>query len=195
MAELEDGSVDLILTSPPFLVLRSYLPADHPQKHLEIGSEACPAAFVDTLMRLTVEWRRLLAPHGSLVVELGDTFSGSGGRGEASLKSEAFPWREAGWASEARDGSGHRIAHGPGWPLAKSLCLIPELYRIALVYGFNPLNPEHRIEPWRARNVIRWCRPNPPVGSLGKRNPETGTGDAKFRPATSELVVACVSRS
>jgi len=37
--------------------------------------------------------------------------------------------------------------------------------------------------PWRARNVVRWCRPNPPVGALGD----------KFRPATSELVVACKS--
>jgi len=208
MAELEDGSVDLIFTSPPFLALRSYLPADHPDKAKEIGNEECPAAFVDTLMRLTVEWRRLLAPHGSLVVELGDTFSGSGGGGgdySADGLREGQP---------KFDGSGKRIRETrregyivngvkpparrtitDAWPMSKSLCLIPELYRIALVYGFNPLNPEHRIEPWRARNVIRWVRPNPPVGSLGKRNPETGTGDAKFRPATSELVVACVSGS
>ena len=40
MANIPDDSVDLIVTSPPFLALRSYLPADHPDKHLEIGSEA-----------------------------------------------------------------------------------------------------------------------------------------------------------
>lgn len=45
-ATLPDGSVDLILTSPPFLALRSYLPADHPDKHREIGSEATPAGTV-----------------------------------------------------------------------------------------------------------------------------------------------------
>jgi hypothetical protein len=45
------------------------------------------------------------------------------------------------------------------------------------------LQPERTIEPWRVRNVIRWCRPNPPVGALGD----------KFRPATSDMVVACVS--
>jgi hypothetical protein len=39
--------------------------------------------------------------------------------------------------------------------------------------------------------VIVWARPNPPVGSLGKRNPITHTGDAKFRPATSYITVAC----
>ena len=81
MAELEDGSVDLILTSPPFLALRSYLPADHPDKDKEIGSEPTPAEFVDTLLRLSAEWRRLLTPHGSICVELGDTFAGSGGSG------------------------------------------------------------------------------------------------------------------
>jgi hypothetical protein len=70
---------------------------------------------------------------------------------------------------------------GPGWPRAKSLTLIPEAYRFALVYGINP----HTGQPspagrWQVRNVIRWVRPNPPVGALGK----------KWRPATSELVVA-----
>src|SRR5690606_39047723 len=36
---------------------------------------------------------------------------------------------------------------------------------------------------WRVRNVVTWCRPNPPVGALGD----------KWRPATSDVVVACVS--
>lgn len=179
MAGLPDGSVDLVLTSPPFLALRSYLPADHPDKAKEIGSEPNPAAFIDTLMDLTVEWRRLLAPHGSLCVELGDTYSGS------TTTGGDYTNVERGRIDKYRRGDEpeSRRMLGPGWPLAKSLCLIPELYRIALVYGFNPLNPEHRMEPWRARNVVRWCRPNPPVGALGD----------KFRPATSEMVVACVS--
>jgi DNA modification methylase len=76
MAEIPDGSIDLIVTSPPFLALRSYLPADHPDKGKEIGSEATPAAFIDTLLALSAEWGRVLAPHGSLCVELGDTYAG-----------------------------------------------------------------------------------------------------------------------
>ena len=71
MAELEDDSVDLILTSPPFLALRSYLPADHPDKGQEIGSEATPAEHIDVLLRLTAEWPRLWAPPGSLGGEAG----------------------------------------------------------------------------------------------------------------------------
>lgn len=50
LATLPEGSVDLVLTSPPFLALRSYLPDDHPDKAKEIGSEPTPAEFIDALM-------------------------------------------------------------------------------------------------------------------------------------------------
>ncbi len=185
MSELETDSVDLILTSPPFLALRSYLPADHPDKAKEIGSEATPAEFIDVLLRLTAEWRRLLAPHGSLVVELGDTYSGSGGAGGDWI--EGSGQRVYTRGSEIPDFDAMPDRKGDGWPLAKSLALIPESYRWALVYGFNPFRgPDHPSPAgqWRARNVVRWVRPNPPVGALGD----------KFRPATSELVVAATSK-
>lgn len=177
LAEIPDGSVDLVLTSPPFLALRSYLPADHPDKGKEIGAEPTPGAFIDTLLALTEEWARVLTPHGSLCVELGDTYSGSGGAGgdynDGGLRDGQGKF----------DGSARRTIASDGWPLAKSLCLIPELYRIALVYGFNPLTGR-KTPQWRARNVVRWCRPNPPVGALGD----------KFRPGTSDMVVACKAR-
>ena len=90
IAEIPAGSVDLALTSVPFLALRSYLPADHGDKAKEVGSEATPADYLDTLLRLTAEWRRVLAPHGSIAVEIGDTYAGSGGAGgdydEAGLR-------------------------------------------------------------------------------------------------------------
>jgi hypothetical protein len=81
-------------------------------------------------------------------------------------------------------GANTRTGGGGGWPLSKSKTLIPELYRIALAYGFNPLTgAESPAGKWRVRNNVTWCRPNPPVGALGD----------KWRPATSDLVVACVS--
>jgi hypothetical protein len=181
--------------------LRSYLPADNPQKHLEIGSEPTPAAFLSTLLALTREWRRLLAPHGSLCVELGDTYSGSGGAGgdygEQGLRN----------GQPKFDGSGRRnrpadVAAGilppqsrpgpegrdtiPGWPLDKSLCGIPDAYQLSLAYGWNMLDPTDNGHPqWRVRNKIVWHRPNPPVGALGD----------KVRPSTSYVTVACTSRT
>ena len=214
MADMEDHSVDLVLTSPPFLALRSYLPADHPDKAKEIGSEATPAEFVDVLLRLTAEWRRLLTPHGSICIELGDTYSGSGGGGGdyldggwregqqqfagsgASMKeSNAAHWRQKNAWKQASGYDNKRpdqaletrpaVLDVTGWPLAKSLTLIPEAYRFALAYGINPhTGIESPAGQWRVRNVIRWVRPNPPVGALGD----------KFRPATSELVVAATGK-
>lgn len=190
LADLPDNSVDLIMTSPPFLTLRSYLPADHPDKGAEMGSEPTPAAFIDGLLDVVEELRRVLAPHGSICIELGDTFSGSGGAGgdynegglrdgQAKFSGSAAKRAALGVGDEYRPSRAGRL---DGYPQSKSLCLIPESFRWALAYGRNPFNG--RTTPtWKVRNVIRWCRPNPPVGALGD----------KFRPATSEMVIACTT--
>lgn len=171
LATLEDGSVDLVITSPPFLALRSYLPADHPDKSKEIGSEATPAEFIDVLLKVTAELRRVLAPHGSICVELGDTYAGHDNRG-------------SGEDNGRHDSKTRSVQTGEGWPLAKSRTLIPQLYQIALAYGINPLTgTPSPAGQWRIRNVVTWARPNPPVGALGD----------KWRPATSDLIVACTS--
>jgi hypothetical protein len=187
--KLPDTSVDLIVTSPPFLALRSYLPADHPDKHKEIGSEPTPAAFIDTLLALTAEWGRVLAPHGSICVELGDTYAGSGGAGgdygpdgmrggQDKFKGSALADRK----NKVLNTNGQRMQQGNGWPLAKSLTGIPSLYELSLAYGRNLLTGQPSpAGQWRIRNRICWARPNPPVGALGD----------KFRPATSYITVAC----
>jgi site-specific DNA-methyltransferase (cytosine-N4-specific) len=176
-ATLPDGSVDLVMTSPPFLALRSYLPADHPDKANEIGSEATPAAFIQVMLELTAGWRRVLAPHGSIVVELGDTYSGS----VAFDGTDAFAITK-GRGKMLMAGTGPvRDRKGDAWPRAKSLVGIPERYRLSLIDGVNICNGQSSpAGRWQVRNVIRWVRPNPPVGALGK----------KWRPATSDLVVA-----
>jgi len=54
------ASVDLVLSSPPFLGLRSYLPPDDPHKGEEMGSEATPGEFIDRLLDVVEECRRIL---------------------------------------------------------------------------------------------------------------------------------------
>lgn len=211
LRELPDGSVDLVVTSPPFLALRSYLPDDHPDKGKEIGSEATPADFLDTLLALTTELRRVLALHGSIAIELGDTYAGSGSPGgdydEGGMrdgqprttyagkratrtnnlyntsKRYSDDWNKGNTAGKSMEGVPD--TGGAGWPLDKSLCMVPELFASSLAYGRNLLNPAHVVEPWRVRNWITWARPNPPVGALAD----------KWRPASSFITVACVGRS
>jgi site-specific DNA-methyltransferase (adenine-specific) len=214
MRTMPAGSVDLVLSSPAFLGLRSYLPPDHPDKAKEMGSEPTPGEFIDALLDVVEEADRALAPHGSLVLELGDAYAGSGGAGgdyaenglregqerfDGTAKKErrsveryrnpiydGGPLRDraADTALGIRPKEVRWRGERDGWPLDKSLCLIPELLRFALAYGFNPLTGR-QTPRWRVRNVVRWCRPNPPVGALAD----------KYRPGTSEMVVACRSRS
>lgn len=175
MATLPDSSVDLVLTSPPFLALRSYLPADHPDKGKEIGSEPTPAEFIDTLLALTAEWERVLAPHGSICVELGDTYAGGGNGPDA---------RNAG-ADHESNAAERWTGTRNGWPMDKSLTGIPTLYAWSLAYGRNLLTGEPSpAGQWRIRNVVAWCRPNPPVGALGD----------KYRQATSYITIATKAR-
>jgi DNA modification methylase len=184
MAAMPDNSVDLLVTSPPFLALRSYLPADHPDKHREIGSEPTPAAFLDTLLGLTADWRRVVAPWGSIAVEIGDTYSGSSqGGGDLIEGSGGIQHaKKLGGVDALTNGARQS---GPGWPLAKSLCGIPTLYTWSLAYGRNLLTGQPSpAGKWRVRNLLTWTRPNPPVGALGD----------KYRPATSYVTVATVDQ-
>jgi hypothetical protein len=176
IAEIPDGSVALVATSPPFVALRSYLPADHPMKHAEIGSEPDPATFIDTLLALTAEWGRVLAPWGSIAIELGDTYATSGGPSgdsiAAGLKAEGMASGRVGMPTPKRLGN---------WPRPKCLALVPQAYALSLAYGRNVLTGEPSpAGQWLVRNVIVWHRPNPAVGALGD----------KFRPSTSYITVA-----
>ena len=192
--QLPDASVDLVACSPPFLALRDYNGlAD------QWGSEPTPAAFLAHLLELTTELRRVLAPHGSIAIELGDTFAGSGGHGgdyaEGGLRegqakfSGSTKAGRIGRVGQQRDPQGftgrssHGAPGGTGWPGAKSLCGTPTLFAWSLAYGRNLLDPAQTIEPWLVRNVIVWARNNPPVGALGD----------KVRPATSYITVATPS--
>lgn len=188
--EIPDGSVDLVACSPPFLALRKY-----GDNTAEMGSERNPADFLDALLELTGEFRRVLTPHGSIAIELGDTYSGSGGAGgdynEGGIRANRPRFRQGYLVNDGRttEQAATRTAGetrnpgGNGWPLAKSLTLIPTLYPASLAYGWNMLNPAHTFPRWRVRNIIVWARPNPPVGALGD----------KVRPATSYITIACTS--
>ena len=179
IATIPDGSISLIATSPPFIALRSYLPADHPDKHAEIGSEPDPATFIDTMLELTAEWGRVLAPWGSIAIELGDTYSGASGwssAGDDSWSNGDDKMVATGWRSRPA-----KPSDGNGWPRAKCLALVPQAYALSLAYGRNVLTGQPSpAGQWLVRNVITWHRPNPAVGALGD----------KYRPSTSQIVVA-----
>jgi hypothetical protein len=196
---LPDDSVDLVTCSPPFWRQRAYLPFGHPLKRREIGQEASPAAFLDVLLELTAEFRRVLAPHGSIAIELGDTMAGSGGAGgdynDGGFRDGQPKWAGSGVArslEESRRGIDAKnrgntslgTTRAQGVPDPKSHCMIPEAYRLALAYGFNPFTgAPSPAGKWIVRNVVDWCR----------RNPTPGDDGDKFRRATSDIVCATLN--
>ncbi len=72
MREIPDNSIDCCVTSPPYYGLRNY-GADG-----QIGLEACPEDYVGRLVAVFEEVRRILKPAGTLWLNLGDTYAGSG---------------------------------------------------------------------------------------------------------------------
>jgi len=84
-------SVDMVMTSPPYWSLRSYLPKDHPDKAKEIGSEPTFKEYLDKMMLIFAEVKRVLKPTGSFWLDMGDSYGGKGN--EKSLIGQ--PWRMA----------------------------------------------------------------------------------------------------
>ena len=72
---LPDQCVDCVVTSPPYWGLRNY------GHEGQIGLEKTPAEFMDVLVAIMSETRRVLAPSGTLWLNLGDSYSGSGPSG------------------------------------------------------------------------------------------------------------------
>lgn len=65
---LDDNSIDLIVTSPPYWNKRNYGHSD------QIGQEPTADAYVTSILKCLDEWKRVLRPHGSVFLNVGDTY-------------------------------------------------------------------------------------------------------------------------
>jgi site-specific DNA-methyltransferase (adenine-specific) len=77
LRELQSGSIDCVITSPPYFGLRNYGVTG------QLGAEAHIDGWVASLRAVCRELMRVLAPHGSLWLNLGDGYSRSAGDGAA----------------------------------------------------------------------------------------------------------------
>lgn len=71
LSSLPDRSVDMVATSPPFYGLRDYNAPG------QIGLEDTPDQWVQRLVAVFRECRRVLKDHGTLWVEIGDSYASS----------------------------------------------------------------------------------------------------------------------
>lgn len=110
---LPAGSIDTVVTSPPYWNLRDY------GVDGQLGLEPTMAEYIENLCNGFDEIYRVLKDTGSCWVNLGDTYNGSGGSGDPRYK------------KELNLGKNWREAHG-GYP-RKSLCLIPHRFAIEMI--------------------------------------------------------------
>jgi len=86
---LEDNSVDLVVTSPPYWQKRDYGFED------QIGQEDTVEDFAEVVVDCLDEWRRVLRPHGSVFLNIGDTYEKRSRAGVPWEVSQAA--RDDGW--------------------------------------------------------------------------------------------------
>jgi DNA modification methylase len=67
-ALIKPGLIDLVVTSPPYWRKRDYGLRD------QLGQEATPAEYAQRIVDCVVEWIRHLSDHGSVFLNVGDTY-------------------------------------------------------------------------------------------------------------------------
>lgn len=80
---LPDNCIDCCVTSPPYYALRDY------GVDGQIGLEDSPEAYIDKLVNVFSEVFRVLKPEGTLWLNLGDSYCGTGDKG--NLKDPKYP--------------------------------------------------------------------------------------------------------
>lgn len=65
---VDDDSIDVIITSPPYWQQRDY------DIDGQLGHESTPEAFADTIAACLDAWVSCLAPHGSVLLNVDDTY-------------------------------------------------------------------------------------------------------------------------
>lgn len=157
LRQLSAESIHCCVTSPPYFGLRDY------GNRQQIGREATPQEYVSALVEVFREVRRVLRPDGTLWLNLGDSYAGSGrGKGSAGSRqrtnqgSLVEPTNRgstlaAGLHESARRGGaiGRAWVPVPAGLKNKDLIGIPWLVAFAL-----------RADGWYLRQDVIWNKPN-----------------------------------
>ena len=134
---LERGSVQCIVTSPPYFGLRQY--GDDPR---EIGREQTPAEYVAAMVEVFRLCRDVLADDGVLWLNVGDSYAGNGSGVARSLGESS---QRKGRSNDGLQAGDRRVAGLP----AKSLIGIP--WRLAFAL---------QDDGWVLRSDVIWHKPN-----------------------------------
>ncbi len=133
LKKLEAQSVNCCVTSPPYWGLRDYGEDD------QLGMEKTPEEYVEKLVDVFREVKRVLKDDGTLWLNLGDSYNGSGGQGtKPNILSDSINQQQGGKPIKCDNLK------------PKDLVGIPWMVAFAL-----------RSDGWYLRQDIIWHKPNP----------------------------------
>jgi DNA modification methylase len=139
---LPDESVHCVVTSPPYFGLRDYGVAG------QIGLEPSPDAFVDEMVTVFRDVRRVLRDDGTLWLNLGDSYAGAG------------KWGGHTGGNHVKALHCSPIRRNERYTGLKSKDLIGIPWRVAFAL---------QADGWYLRQDIIWSKPNPMPESVRDR--------------------------
>lgn len=166
---LPENSVHCVVTSPPYFGLRAYLPDGHPDQAFELGREGTPEDYVQNLVAVFHEVRRVLRDDGVCWLNLGDSYCGSWGNYKGNNR-----------------GEGHQREIINGSKINNRAYTGTENYRPAASRKLDNIKPKDLImiparvalalqtDGWWLRSEVVWCKGNALPESVQDR-PTTAT--------------------
>lgn len=143
---LAADSFDCIVTSPPYFGLRDY------GVEGQIGLELTMADYLETMVGVCREIRRVLRPSGTFWLNIGDSYAGSGKGGNPGNSPHVKQKTNSGSISV------RGVKRGDSEFDAKQLMMVPNRLAIAL-----------QDDGWWVRSEIIWAKPNPMPESVRDR--------------------------
>ena len=142
LKSLHDESVDCCVTSPPYFGLRDY------GVHGQIGLEQHPSEYVEKMVEVFRGVRRVLRNAGTVWLNLGDSYVGTGDKGD--YKDPKY--------QNGRNGQSKALNRVVDGLKSKDLIGIP--WRVAFAL---------QADGWYLRQDIIWHKPNPMPESVRDR--------------------------
>jgi len=149
LKQLHDKSINCCVTSPPYWGLRDY------GVEGQLGLEDTPEEYVENLVAIFREVKRVLRDDGTLWLNLGDTYAGSGKAGN----NPEYQKRHIQFGKiEIKERRGKPTPSKKIGLKPKDLVGIPWMVAFAL-----------RADGWYLRQDIIWAKPNPMPESVKDR--------------------------
>ena len=146
---VDDESIDCVVTSPPYWGLRDYGVDE------QIGLESTPEKYVENMVNVFREIKRVLKSSGTVWLNLGDSYSSFK---DQSVKTQTLSGKSRDEPPKGKDSNRNGAALSKSGLKNKDLVGIPWMVAFAL-----------RADGWYLRSDIIWNKPNPMPESVKDR--------------------------